>query len=79
MFAYYFSSTATVTVSVPHVIKFYRVYSHFILEAIIATAFGRQVNLQRGESDEFVKAMETAMKGLASGQFENFTLIHSML
>ena len=55
-----------------------RVYSCFTLEAIVATAFGRQINLQRGESDEFSKAMDTAMKGFASGQFENFTLIHSM-
>ena len=45
---------------------------------IVATAFGRQINVQRGESDEFSKAMDTAMKGFASGQFENFTLIHSM-
>jgi hypothetical protein len=59
--------------------KFYRVYSCFTLEAIVATAFGRQINLQQGESDEFTKAMGTAMKGFASGQFENFTLIHSML
>ena len=55
-----------------------RVYSCFTLEAIVATAFGRQVNLQRGESDEFSKAMDTAMKGFASGQFENFILFHSM-
>jgi hypothetical protein len=55
------------------------VYSCFTLEAIIATAFGRQINLQRGESDEFSKAMETAMKGFAGGQFENFALVHSML
>jgi hypothetical protein len=56
----------------------YRVYSRFTLEAIVATAFGRQVNLQRGESDKFSKAMDTAMKGLDSGQLENFTLVHSM-
>ena len=53
-------------------------YSSFTLEAIVATAFGRQINLQRGESDEFSRAMDTAMKGFASGQFENFALIHSM-
>ena len=58
--------------------SYYRVYSCFTLEAIVATAFGRQVNLQRGESDEFSKAMDTAMKGFASGQFENFILFHSM-
>ena len=58
--------------------RYHRVYSRFTLEAIVATAFGRQINLQRGESDEFSKAMDTAMKALASGQFENFTLIHSM-
>ena len=59
--------------------SYYRVYSCFTLEAIVATAFGRQVNLQRGESDEFSKAMDTAMKGFSGGQFENFILFHSML
>ena len=54
-------------------------YSCFTLEAIVATAFGHQVNLQRGESDEFSKAMDTTMKEFASGRRENFTLIHSML
>ena len=54
-------------------------YSRFTLEAIVATAFGRQINLQRGESDEFSKAMDTAMKGFSSGQFESFVLINSMI
>ena len=45
---------------------------------IVAIAFGRQINVQRGESDEFSKAMDTAVKGFADGLFENFTLIHSM-
>ena len=62
-----------------YILLYHRVYSCFTLEAIVATAFGRQVNLQRGESDEFSKAMDTAMKGFSSGQFENFTLFHSML
>ena len=57
---------------------YYRVYSRFTLEAIVATAFGRQINLQRGESDEFSKAMDIAAKGLSSGQIENLILINSM-
>ena len=52
-------------------------YSNFTLEAIVATAFGRQINLQRGESDEFSKAMHTVSKGLSSGQFEKFALLDS--
>ena len=55
----------------------YRVYSCFTLETIVATAFGRQINIQRGESDEFSKAMDIATKGLSSGQFENFILFDS--
>ena len=57
----------------------YRVYSRFTLEAIVATAFGRQVNLQRGESDEFSKAMDSVAKVFFAGGFEYFILIHSML
>ena len=56
-----------------------RVYSSFTLEAIVATAFGRQINVQRGESDDFATAMDTAMKGFASGQLENVVLFYSML
>ena len=33
-----------------------RLYGRFTLETIMATAFGRSVDLQHGESDEFVKA-----------------------
>ena len=61
-----------------YILSYHRVYSCFTLEAIVATAFGRQINLQRGESDESSKAMDTAMKGFTSGQFKNFILIHSM-
>jgi hypothetical protein len=53
------------------------VYSPFTLEVIIATAFGRQINLQRGESDDLTKAMDAAMKGLSGGHFEDFILLNS--
>ena len=33
-----------------------RLYCPFTLETVLATAFGRIVDLQRGESDEFVRA-----------------------
>ena len=59
-------------------LQYFRVFSSFTLESIIATAFGRQVNLQRGESDDLTKAMDIAMKGLSSGHFENFILLNSM-
>ena len=61
------------------VLASFRLYSRFTLEVIVATAFGHQVNLQRGESDEFSKAMDTTMKEFASGHRESFILIHSML
>ena len=35
------------------------------------------MNLQRGESDEFSKAMETLLSGFVDGEFEKFILIHS--
>ena len=56
----------------------YRVYSSFTLESIIATAFGRQINLQRGESDDLTRAMDVTVKGLSGGYFENFILLNSM-
>ena len=54
-----------------------RVFRCFTLEMILATAFGRRVDLQKGESDEFSKAMDTAITGLGDGQVEQFTLVNS--
>ena len=55
----------------------YRVYSNFTLETILATAFGRMIDLQRGESDQFSKSMELLVSGFSDGQFEQFVLFHS--
>ena len=54
-----------------------RVYTSFALESILATAFGRRVDLQKGESDEFTKAMSSLSDTVADGQFEQFMLINS--
>ena len=56
---------------------FYRVYGGFTLEAILATAFGCRVDIQRGESDDFSKAMDTITVGFNDGQFEQFILFNS--
>ena len=55
-----------------------RVYSSFTLESIIATAFGRQINLQSGESDNLTRAMDVTVKGLSGGYFEKIILLNSM-
>ena len=58
----------------------YRLYTHFTLEAILATAFGRRVDIQKGESDEFTKAMDRLFEGLSDGQSEQlFMVVHSEL
>ena len=52
-------------------------YSNFTLESILATAFGRRVDLQRGESDEFSKAMNEVSGSFVDGQFEQFVVFNS--
>ena len=52
-------------------------YSCFTLEAILATAFGCNLDLQKGESDEFNKTINIATGGFADGQFERFILFNS--
>ena len=54
-----------------------RVYGSFTMETILATAFGRRVNVQRGESDELSKAMELLLGGFTDGQVELLILIES--
>ena len=56
-----------------------RVYSNFTLETILATAFGRIIDIQKGESDQFSKSMELLLSGFTDGQFEQFVLFHSKL
>ena len=57
----------------------FRVFGEFTLEVILATAFGRQVDLQKGESDEFSKAFHTILTGSEEGQMEQFLLFNSKL
>ena len=54
-----------------------RVFTAFALEAILATAFGRRVDLQKGESDEITRAMNNLMGTFSDGQFEQFILANS--
>ena len=54
-----------------------RVYTSFALENILATAFGRRVDIQKGESDEFTKAMTLLSDSVADGQFEQIVLMNS--
>ena len=56
-----------------------RVYTSFALEAILATAFGRRVDLQKGESDEVTKAMSLLSDTVADGQFEQIILMNSKM
>ena len=41
----------------------YRYYSEYTLETILAAAFGRVVNLQKGEADEVTKAARGVFDG----------------
>ena len=47
------------------------------METILATAFGRQVDLQMGESDQLSKSMGLLVGGFTSGQVEKFILLES--
>ena len=54
-----------------------RVYDAFTLEVILSTGFGRQVNVQLGESDEFAKAMSMKVAEVSDGTHEGFILLNS--
>ena len=53
-----------------------RVYDAYSLEAILSTGFGRQVNIQLGESDEFATAMNAVVAGFTDGHFEGLILMN---
>ena len=48
------------------------------METILAIAFGRRVNVQRGESSELSKKMEDLMSGITDGQIEGLFMLQSM-
>ena len=52
-------------------------FTSFALEVILATAFGRRVDLQKGESNEFTKAMDTLTEGTSDGEFEQILFMYS--
>ena len=47
------------------------------METILATAFGRCVDVQRGESTELTKSMETLIGGFSDGQIDGMFMIES--
>ena len=48
------------------------------METILATAFGRRVNVQRGESSELSKQIEIIMSEITDGQIERMIMLESM-
>ena len=54
-------------------------FSSFTLESILAIAFGRVVNTQRGESDELSKSIDVLFGGFIDGQLEKIILFHSKI
>ena len=55
----------------------HRTYGSFTLETILATAFGRAVNVQGGESDELTKATEAIFRSAEEGSSTGF--VHLLL
>lgn len=53
-----------------------RTYGSFTMETILATAFGRVVDIQRGESDDLTRAVDSIFRGVQEGgSFDGATLI----
>ena len=47
------------------------------METILATAFGRRVNMLRGESSELSNKMEMLMDGFTDGQIDGMFMLES--
>jgi thromboxane-A synthase len=57
-------------------VEVFREYGSFTLETLIATAFGRYVNLQRGEADQLTEAASTVFHESTEGaSLEPFVLL----
>ena len=75
---YFISAYALSSININNVLyTTYRVFGSFTMETILATAFGRQMNLQRGESDELSEAVGTLVGSFSEGQIEKVLLMNS--
>ena len=51
----------------------------FTMETILATAFGRRVDVLRGESNELSKQIEVIMSSITDGQIDGMIMLESRL
>ena len=49
------------------------------METILATAFGRVIDIQRGESDELTSAVDSIFRGVQEGQSLNASILITVL
>ena len=49
------------------------------METILATAFGRVMDIQRGESDELTSAVDSLFIGVQEGQLMNASILITIL
>ena len=56
-----------------------RTYGSFTMETILATAFGRVIDIQRGESDELTRAVDSIFRGLEEGGSLDRNIIISLI
>ena len=54
-----------------------RISSSFTTECILATAFGRRVNVLRGETSKLSEQIEIVIGGLTDGQVEGMIVLES--
>ena len=52
-----------------------RMYSAFTMETMLASAFGRQVEIQRGEADELTKAAKYMFEQLKEGKLSRDAVV----
>lgn len=58
---------------------FFSLYSSYTLEIILAAAFGRLVDVQKGESDELSRCVDTLLEGVMDGKIERYVMFYSKL
>ena len=54
-----------------------RLFNSFTMETILATAFGRRVNVLRGESSELSKQIDVIISGITDGQVDGMIMLES--
>lgn len=61
------------------IVKFHRIYGNYTMETIMASAFGRVIEIQKGQSSQLTKAATASMGSINQVSVSNLEVLATIL